>query len=146
MAGTKSQGCRLWLTEDGGTTYTRVPNITQVNKPGASKERIDVSDLESLAKEYIAGLRDSNSVSYPINFDGTNAVHQNLLVLENSDDVVGWKIEFVEDGAATMTVVEFNGYVDNVDISAGVSSKQEGTLVIQPTGGNSYAHAQTAES
>lgn len=146
MAGTQTQGCRLWYTDDGGTTHTQIPGITQVAKPATSKERIDVSDLDSTAREYIPGLNDSGSVSYPLNFDGTNATHQALLVLESSGNIVGWKLELVESGVATMTTVEFDGYVDNVDIGGGVSGKQEGTLVIQPTGGNSYAHAQTAES
>lgn len=142
----KAQGCKLFWSTDSGTSYTQVTKVTQVVTPSTQKGRIECSDLDSTAKEYVAGLNDNQAATYPVNFDGTDTSHIAMLVLESSGDVVKWKVEFVETGLSTVTTVVYDGYVDTFDIEGGVDALQTGSLVIQPSAGKTTAHTVTAES
>ena len=141
-----SQGCKLFWSTDSGSTYTQVTGVTTVMIPEISKERIECTDLDSTTKEYLAGLGDSSAATYPVNFDATDTSHQAMLVLESSSDEVKWKVELVESGLSTVTTAVYDGYVEKLSVSGATNSKQEGSLVVQPSAGNTYAHTVVAES
>lgn len=145
MAGTKAHLSKLYHTADGGTTYTLVSGVTQLAKPESSKADIDVSDLQSLAMEYLKDIPDYGTASYAFNFDGTNTTHQALIALEISGATTGFKIELPENGAATVTTFAYDAIVENVGIDASRGGKQEGTLSLRVTGALTVAHGATAE-
>ena len=141
----KSQGCKLHWSTDSGVTYTQVTGLTTVTFPEVTKNRIECTDLDDTSKQYLSGLPDSGSASYSGNYDGTNTSHQAMHVLESSSDVVQWLVEIQEEGVATMTTAVYQGYVDHFTPSGSVDAIQDAELVVQPTGGNTYAHAATAK-
>ena len=143
----RSQGCRLWWSTDAFVAdATQVAGVTAVEVPKVTKNRIETTDLDDTTKTYLAGLIDLSSASFPINFDGEDATHQALLVLEASSGIVSWKVEMQDESGATVTSAEFLAYIDSFSPSASVDGKQEATLTLQPTAGNTYTHADTAET
>ena len=146
MAGTKAQNCKLWYSADSGTSYDIINGVTQVQKPEASRGEIDMTDLQSTAKEYELDIPDYGSVSFPFNFDGTDTEHQALLVLESSSTAGLFKVEMVENGAITVTSFVFTADVSSIAVSGGAGGKQEGTLNLRVTGAVTIAHAQTAQT
>lgn len=146
MSGAKAQKCRLFKSTDGGTTYVHVPGVTTINKPQSSRATIDMTDLDSDAMEKEKDIPDNGTVDFPINFDGTNAVHQQLLALETSGDKEKYKTEFVEPGVATVTTMEYDAFVDNIGLGAARGGKQEMALSLEVTGAVTTLHGQTAET
>lgn len=57
-----TQGFKLEVSLDGDT-YTEVKQITDIPDPTGEASDLDATNLMSTSKEYIAGLRDSQSVS-----------------------------------------------------------------------------------
>lgn len=57
-----TQGYKLEVSVDG-TAYTEVSNITDIVDPTGEASDLDATNLRSTSKEYIAGLRDSQSVT-----------------------------------------------------------------------------------
>ena len=59
-----TQGFKLEVSLDAGTTWTEVKQITDLVDPTGEASDLDASNLQSPGvKEYIAGLRDSSSVN-----------------------------------------------------------------------------------
>lgn len=58
-----AQGSIVEVSVDGGTTYTAISQITDIPDPSGEASDIDVTNLDSTAKEYITGLLDSQSVN-----------------------------------------------------------------------------------
>ena len=143
--GVTAQGCKLFWSVDSGTTYVEILGVKDVTFPEVSKDRLEISDLASTAKEYIAGLGDSGSASFGLNVDMTDASQKAMLVLESSSAIVGFKVELVETGLSTVTTAVFDGYVEKLTVGAATNGIQEGSLVIQPTVANTYAHTVVAE-
>lgn len=145
MAGTKTQGCKLFYSADD-TTYVEVVGVTNISVPEDSTSKIDVTTLSSTAMEYLAGLSDFGSASYSLVFDPTDTSQKALIVLSNSKANTYFKVELIENGAATVTTVKYLGYIDKFSISGDTNSKQDATLVIQPVAAVATAHAATAEA
>lgn len=146
MAGTKAHLSKLFYSSDSGTTFTLVAGVTQVDKPTASKADIDLTDLQSLAKETVKDIPDYGTASYAFNFDGTNAVHQALLVLEASGDLGTYKVELPENDVSTVTTFEYSASVEDIALSAAMGGKQEATLNLRVTGAVTTTHGDTAEA
>ena len=146
MAGTKAHLSKLFYSSDSGTTFTLIAGVTQVDKPTASKADIDMTDLQSLAKETVKDIPDYGTASYAFNFDGTNAIHQALLVLENSGALGTYKVELPENDVATVTTFEYSASVEDVSLSAAMGGKQEATLNLRVTGTVTTTHGDTAEA
>lgn len=146
MSGTKTQKCRLFKSTDGGTTYVHVPGVTTVNKPQSSKSEIDMTDLDSDAMEYELDIPDNGSVDFPINFNGSNTVHQELLAMETSGLKAKFKTEFVEPSVSTVTTFEYDAFVSSVGLSGARGGKQEMSLNLRVTGPVTPSHGQTAEA
>ena len=145
MSGANAQKCKLFYSEDDGTTYIQVTGVKEVMTPETSKGRNECTDLDSDAKEYLPGLSDSSAATYPVNYSGLNTSHQAMHVLDSSNAIVKWKVEFQEEGVDTATTAVYDGYVESFTAKAAVDGIQEASLKIQPSAGNTIAHTAVAE-
>lgn len=68
-------------TSGGSATPSQVTvgNLVSVPMPGGNKTELDVTNLDSLAKEFIGGLRDSGQATVGFHSDQTNAGQMVLL-------------------------------------------------------------------
>jgi hypothetical protein len=58
--------------------YTTIAEVLRCGPIGSSNPEVDVTNLDSTAKEYIAGLADGNTVEFECNWVVGNAQQQSL--------------------------------------------------------------------
>jgi hypothetical protein len=61
---TVALGTILWVVNPATVGNLAVGNLTQINVPGPVKPEIDVTDFDSLAAEFLAGLPDNGELAF----------------------------------------------------------------------------------
>jgi len=61
----------------GGTSYTAIGQVKDISGPDISRGDIDVTDHDSASgwREFLPGLSDGGTVSFPIGLDTANTAH-----------------------------------------------------------------------
>lgn len=114
---------------DSPLTYTEVKEVVNFSGLDGTSTKIDVTNLQSQAKEFILGLQDFGTWKMDVNHIFTDA-GQNLLRTAKGTRVV-------QDFKATFSdtsTVKFQGLVSSNPISGGVDAKVDGTFSIEVTG------------
>lgn len=141
----KTQGTELFYVKDD-TTIVKVGKVTGVTGTGGANDPIEVTDLDSVEKEFIAGLPSPGAVATPLNFNAALQVHRDLYALWESKEIKKW-IVGQSDGTApptiaagtitwptTRTYADFNGFISDFPIDSAVNSKVETSMTIQRSG------------
>lgn len=119
MAGVNGKGTRLYVSDNGEFTGVKhLAHLTEVGEIGGTTSEIDVTDLDSEGKEYVAGDTDYGSVSISGNLVGSDegdTAYKRLNALFKNKKVVNWGIchPVIEDAN-----VGFKGYVSSLKIGA----------------------------
>lgn len=72
--------------------YTTIAEVLRVGPIGSSNPEVDVTNLDSTAKEYIAGLADGNTVEFEMNWVAGNSQQQSLRSSQASGSTVNMKM------------------------------------------------------
>lgn len=127
----------LTITIDAGNTtatpalWTQIKEVKAIKPGGATATKIDVTDLDSDAKEYRTGLVDNGTLSADI-FDKTSdAGQQAVLASFNAQTVCSYKLALTGGSTRTFDAV-VTKFPTNPD--AAVDSVQTGTIEWQITG------------
>ena len=59
-------------------SYTTIAEVLRVGPIGSTNPEVDVTNLDSTAKEYIAGLADGNTVAFDVNWLVANTEQSSL--------------------------------------------------------------------
>lgn len=105
MAGElKTQGTQLYLLDNAVSPaeVVRITNLTTFDGLGGAASDIDITNFDSLAREYLVGLVDNGTSSFGMNLDPQSAVHQRLLAIRGGDRFA-WAIG-MSDGTAAPTI------------------------------------------
>lgn len=114
---------------DDPLTYTAVEEIMSFNFFDGSANEIDVTHLQSTAKEFLIGLQDFGSGSLEVSHL-PGATGQNLMrTAKASGDIQDFQITFSDASTAT-----FQGFVLSNSITGGVDDKVGGTFDIRISG------------
>lgn len=126
-----AQGTKVSMNTGTDTTpvWTLIKNVYEFSGFDGAASDIDVTDLQSDAKEYRAGLQDWDSVTMGININMKDESHQALLAAKKSGAVKEFKTE-LSDG----TTMEFSGYVKNFPIQIAVDSVYKGSVQVKISG------------
>lgn len=128
----QSQGTLFAYSVDASPpSFNNIPEIRTIGGPDGSAPLIDVTDLNSTAREYLLGLKDEGSFELGILYIPANAVHSALRTAWSNRTSLRFRITFVDTGT---TVWEFTGYVQNFRGQMGVDQAVEATLTIKVTG------------
>lgn len=99
---------RTQLTEvfilDTSTTIKKILNVADVGEFGPQADDIEVTNLESTAKEFLTGLGDNGEVTLQLNLIPTDLMHQLLAAQAGS----GTRYQFavcLSEGATDPTVL-----------------------------------------
>jgi hypothetical protein len=126
-----AQGTTLEMNT--GTTLapvlTPIKNMTSFSGFSGAASDIDVTDLDSTAKEYRAGLQDWDSVSLDLNINMAEPSHVALLAAKKAGTVKEFTAT-LSDG----TTIKFTGYVKDFPIANKVDAVVTGTVDIKVTG------------
>ena len=111
MAKQVGRGARLYYGDTTGpTNFVQVPQCESIGEIGNEVPEIEVTDLESTAKEYIGGLADSAEIVFSFQADMLNAVHQQMDTDRRNGTTRYWKIEVYRSGSLIRTGT-FQGFV-----------------------------------
>lgn len=145
----KTQGTMLYLIvpadEDNPTAdVVRVGCVTNLTGVSASRDQIETTCLESLARTYEAGMATPGNATFTVNFDPEDASHLAVHALFRSGVKVDWAIGW-SDGTAdptlgstdefdlpdTRTWILFNGYVSDVPFDFALNAVVTSNISIQ---------------
>jgi len=72
--------------------YTTVAEVLRCGPIGSTNPEVDVTNLDSTAKEYIAGLADGNTVEFDVNFLSGNTEQLSLRTSQAAGSTVQFKM------------------------------------------------------
>ena len=128
----ESQGIVLaYSVGNSPTSFVNIVNVTGFKGPGGSASVIDVSNLNSVAKEKLMGLPDEGQFTLDINFDPDAVSHQALRNARAARTPMEFKITFTD---VTATTAVFSGYVLGYEISGAVDTNVKAALTIEIDG------------
>jgi predicted secreted protein len=106
-----------------GSHWDAIAEITSIKGPGVKRDQIEVTNLDSTGgyKEFIAGFRESGTISLSMNFIRNN---YDLLLADFETDVAG-NYEIIL-GDAVHTSFEFEGLVTELPLN--ISAKDAITM------------------
>lgn len=133
----KSQG--VALKRGNGATpevFTTIGEITDITGPGGAASDIDVTHLQSVAKEVIIGLPDEGEVQLKLNMVPSDAQQTGLRNDRVAATLRNFKMILTDVGLETAT---FAGYVKTYSITVGVDKKIELSITIRVSGGITWS-------
>lgn len=130
----QSQGAVLNVSSGSPTGFVAVGNVTDFSLNGRAGA-IDVSNLDSVAQEYLAGLP-GYTLSASLNFDPDNTQHQIIRNAMANRASLEFKLTLTD---TTPTNITFQGYVTAFNVGGRVNDKVTGTIEIQIDGAWAWA-------
>lgn len=110
-------------------TMTKIGNVKDWNGFDGQKSEIDVSNLDSTAKEFIPGLEDFGQLSFNVNVDDTDAGQIALRANKSSNVRTYFKL-LLPSGK----VRAFQGFVKQFGETGGVDKTVDAPVVVRITG------------
>lgn len=110
MAELKTQGTQLYLNDKDPSpaVILRIAKITSIDSLGGPASDIDITNLDSTAREYLVGLLDNGVATFGLNLDPTQASHIRIYDLA-AGARYGWAIG-CSDGTAPPTIGPDDGF------------------------------------
>lgn len=127
-------GTELKRGDGGGPeTFTTIANVGDIDGPNESVDTVEVTSNSSpnQTRQYIAGLRNSGQVTFPVNWVPSNQTHQNLKADFDARVVRNFQLVWPDSGNATL---DFAGIITNFGWSSPLGDKVTGSITIQVTG------------
>ncbi len=120
-----------------GHTMANIGQITGFSGPGISAAIIDVTNLQSTAKEKLISIRDSGQLSITVNLDPTvnTALHLSIMEDLRNQKLRKWDIRFTDTGTSLPSAVYFSGYVSGWNPAGAVDKQLTAEISIALTGG-----------
>ena len=72
--------------------YTTIAEVMRCGPIGSTNPEVDVTNLDSTAKEYIAGLADGNNVEFDVNFISGNTQQESLRTSQAAGSTVNLRM------------------------------------------------------
>jgi hypothetical protein len=131
----ETQGFKLYIgNDDSPNGYVEVKEITNFSGFDGQAAEIDVTHLQSTAKEFLMGLQDFGSFNIDVNYLPLDSGQVNMRAAKVSRARKGFLAQFSDGSTA-----EFSGYVLSNPVSGGVDSKVDGSFAIRITGSVTFA-------
>ena len=127
-----AQGTRISMdTGTAGTPVftTFIKNVTDISGFDGTASEIDVTDLDSTAKEKVLGLQDWGSLTLTTNINLADPTHAALLAVKQSGAKKGFQVTLSDDSTIT-----FDAYVKSFPISAKVDGVYTGAIGLTISG------------
>lgn len=125
----EAQGTKIDISDDLGVTYVQIKGLTSIDGPDGEASDIEVTTLDSTAKEYLTGLPDEGNMSlagYHYSADPGQVMARAAKASRISHD---FRITYSDGEAYT-----FKGGVKSAGRTAGVDAAVEATYSIKING------------
>lgn len=115
----ESQGVELQVGDGGDPTETfaLIPQVITINGPDGSASEIDVTTLDSTAREFAMGLADEGNIPFELVYDPDNTVHAGLRADRAARTLRNFQLVLTNNPATTFAL---SGYVTQFALTAGV--------------------------
>lgn len=141
----EAQGTEFyWSTSTAASTGagSLVGQVTDFSGPGGQANIIDVTHLNSTAKEKLVGLRDEGQLTMSLNLSFSDAAQIALRADRASRTMRKCVIKFNDNTTdAAKTKAIFDGYCLGFSVSGAVDNKVSANAVIEITGAVTYSSA-----
>ena len=121
------------ITAGSGTatpvTFTAIANIKDFSGFDGAASEIEVTNLDSIAKEFRLGLTDPGQFTINIDYDNTNAGHVALRAKQVSGLLTNFKFTL-----PNANVITFTGYVKKFTLAGGVDAVNKTAVDIRVSG------------
>lgn len=127
----ETQGFVFGVSASGTSpiTYTSVSEVVSFSGFDGAAAEIDVTHLQSTAKEFLMGLQDFGSFTIEVNYLPADTGQDLLRTAKSNRDLHYFKVTFSDASFAT-----FTGYVLSASVSGGVDAKVDGSFQIRISG------------
>ncbi len=117
----------------GGTatpvTFTNIANLKDFSGFDGSASELEVTNLDSVAKEFKLGLTDPGAFSINIDYDSANAGHIALRARQVSGVLCNFKLTL-----PNATVITFTGFIKKFSLAGGVDAIAKTSVDIRISG------------
>lgn len=127
----ESQGTLIKYSVGSPTSFAPIGNIVGFSGPGGSASVIDVSNLDSTAREKLMGLPDEGQFTLNINYDPDNTAHIALRTARRARTRVEFQVTLTD---STNTLLTFAGYVLGLALTGAVDQPVKATMTIEIDG------------
>ena len=119
---------------DGETpeAFTKVPEVGDIVSPSGDRDEINVTSHDSDAKEFLLGLADYGTCSFPMNYVPGNATHAAIIAAAQDDDAINWKI--TDSLTAPTLELDFAARVKGVPMNFPVDDAVKVDVTLRVTG------------
>ena len=114
--------------------YTTIAEVLRCGPIGSTNPEVDVTNLDSTAKEYIAGLADGNTVEFEMNWVAGNSQQQSLRTSQAAGSTVNLKMVWPVSPETTaqfdLVLLEFSmgETTPESQVTASVSGRISGSI------------------
>ena len=119
---------------DSPLTYTEVGEITNFSLFDGTASEIDVTHLQSTAKEFLMGLQDFGTGSLDCNHLPADAGQVLMRAAKVSGEIQDFQVTFSDASTAN-----FQGFVQSNPLTGGVDAKVDGSFAIRISGDVTFA-------
>lgn len=125
-----TQGFKLEIGNGSSPiVYTEVGEVTSFDGFDGQASEIDVTHLQSTAKEFLMGLQDEGTFSVDVNFLPDDAGQDAMRTAKGTGLIQPFRVTFSDTTTAT-----FQGFVLSATVSGGVDAKVDGSFAIRISG------------
>jgi hypothetical protein len=139
-----SQGVAILRGDGSGSpeNFEKIAEVMSFNGPGTSAPEIDVTSLDSTAKEYRLGLKDHGTFSFESMFIPKDSGQKGLQADLDNRTLRNFRLEFPkQDEASTSgTVFEFAAYVTEFSMTGGVDEVVKASISLRISGDITKTH------
>lgn len=142
----KTQGTMLWFKDPDTGEPELVGCVTSITGITASRDQIEVTCLDSDAREYEAGMPTPGQAQFAINFDPADPSHVRLHALYKLGTTLEWAIGW-SDGTSVPTTntagfvtpttrswILFDGYITDLPFDFSLNAVVASTVSVQVSG------------
>lgn len=115
--------------EDSPLTYTAVSEVVSFTGFDGQANEIDVTHLQSTAKEFLMGLQDFGTFSIDCSYLPADSGQDKMRAAKASREVQQFRVTFSDTSTAT-----FAGFVTTGPVSGGVDAKVDTSFAVRITG------------
>jgi hypothetical protein len=128
----ESQGMQLKIGDAASPeVFTAIAETSNIDGPGGSATVIDVSDLDSTAREKRLGLNDEGQISFTINYIPSNTQHAALRTARANRTLKNFQLGFTDSPQTTWS---FAAYVNGFTISNSVDGVTQANVTLEVSG------------
>ena len=134
----ESQGIIAYIaTTTGASTNIPIGEVVGFSGPGMSAAVIDVTDLQSSAKEKLAGVYDGGQVTFNLNMLVTDSGQTKCREMMANRTKGNCLIQL--STVTTSQKIGIKGFVTGINITGSVDNKLAGDITIAVSGGVSFS-------